>query len=78
MAESFLAALENERVNRTVYPTRQHAPAFYGLRAYFEDHLGPALRILLDKAVPPTRSETESTLLTCSVRFRTSAPPAGQ
>ena len=25
MAESFFAALKNERVNRTVYPTRKHA-----------------------------------------------------
>ncbi len=25
MAESFFAALKNERVNRTVYPTRRHA-----------------------------------------------------
>ena len=25
MAESFFAALKNERVHRTVYPTRQHA-----------------------------------------------------
>jgi putative transposase len=25
MAESFFAALKNERVNRTEYPTRQHA-----------------------------------------------------
>jgi putative transposase len=27
MAELFFAALKNERVNRTVYPTRQHARA---------------------------------------------------
>lgn len=27
IAESFFAALKNERVNRTVYPTRQHARA---------------------------------------------------
>ena len=27
MAESFFAALKNERVNRTVYPTREHARA---------------------------------------------------
>ncbi len=27
MAESFFAALKNERVNRTVYPTRRHARA---------------------------------------------------
>ena len=27
MAESFFAALKNERVNRTVYPTRAHARA---------------------------------------------------
>ncbi len=25
MAESFFAALKNERVSRTVYPTREHA-----------------------------------------------------
>jgi putative transposase len=25
MAESFFAALKNERVHRTVYPTREHA-----------------------------------------------------
>jgi len=25
MAESFFAALKNERINRTVYPTREHA-----------------------------------------------------
>ena len=25
MAESFFGALKNERVNRTVYPTRKHA-----------------------------------------------------
>ncbi len=27
MAESFFAALKNERINRTVYPTRRHARA---------------------------------------------------
>jgi putative transposase len=27
MAESFFATLKNERVHRTVYPTRQHARA---------------------------------------------------
>ncbi len=32
MAESFFAALKNERVHRTAYPTREHARRYIELR----------------------------------------------
>jgi putative transposase len=36
MAESFFAALKNERVHRTAYPTRAHAHARADITRYIE------------------------------------------
>jgi len=38
MAESFFAALKNERVDRTVYPTRAHA--IRDITRYIDSHAG--------------------------------------
>ena len=65
MAESFFASLKNERVHRTVYPTREHAREDVARYIEFRYNSSDSTR---DSATEPRKKFTTSTSIDRSQR----------